>query len=688
MKLKSLITLLVTVSIAAHAYAQVDVNIRRSDFKSNRQGFKNAWNAVKEGDDFYELGAAAYPRASELYAKGYDYNPHVPELAYKYGVSLLHTVKHHKALKPLEKAYSENPKVAFDILYHIGRAYHLRYAFDTAIQKYNAFKATLGPSQLREFKGKIAYQVKACKTGKELLKDTTRAFIDNLGPNVNSKWDDYNPLVTADDKALYFTSRRKGTTGGEINPYNTQYYEDIYKTVRSQKRWSKAKNIGEPINSGNNEAAVSLSGDGQIMYIYNGRRRNGDIYYSLLQGDEWEKPDNLSRNINTRYHESSVSFSYNQKEMFFVSDMRNGVGGRDIYRSVKDEDGDWKDPVNVGTVINTPRNEEGVFLHPDNRTLYFSSQGHNTMGGYDIFRTERDKQGNWSEPENVGYPVNTTGDDVFLSVTAQGKFAYYSSARSGSIGGKDIYRITFLGPEKEHPQSQADHLLASIANPDQEEMIQPQVEVEKQLLAMVSGVIKDASTGKPLKATVKITDNETEQQLISKTSNSKTGDFLVSLPFGKNYGLSINKEGYLFHSENFNVKEYGKGDYEEIQLDVKLKKIEPGARIVLNNVFFKTGKAKPIPTSYPELDRLAEVMKRKPGIRIEISGHTDNVGSESFNKDLSQRRARGVVDYLAGKGIDKNRLEAVGKAFSEPIASNKTEEGRSKNRRVEAKIIE
>jgi len=309
-----LITILLMLS-AFTSFAQVDVNIRRGDMKQDKEGFRDAWQAVKEADDFYELGASAYPRAAGLYAKGYAYNNKVPELNYKYGVTLLHTVDYKQALEPLQKAYEKNPRVAFDILYQIARAYHLSYKFDKAIARYNKFRATLDPGQLEQLRNKLQDRINACKTAKRLVRDTARVFIDNLGPKVNSKWDDYNPLISADDSVLYFTSRRKETTGGEINPYNNQYYEDIYKTYKKGGKWHEAQNIGEPVNSDNNEAAVSLSSDGQKLYIYNGRRNNGDIYYSVLEGEEWERPDNLSRRINSRYHESSVAFSYNGDEM-------------------------------------------------------------------------------------------------------------------------------------------------------------------------------------------------------------------------------------------------------------------------------------------------------------------------------------------------------------------------------------
>ena len=671
------------------AFSQVNVDIGRWDFKLDKDGFRDAWNAVKDGDDYFELGIAAYPKALEFYKKAYNYNPDHPGLNYKLGVCYLHSTKKRKALEYLKKAYNKKQNIAFDIHLQIGNAYRYRYEFDKAIQEYQQFKASLNPNELDEFETKIKRKINACRTAQELTKDTVRVFIDNLGPNVNSQYDDYYPLITADDSVLYFTSRRASTTGGEINEYNNKYFEDIYKSVKIDGQWQEAQNIGKPINTEQNEAAVGLTPDGQKLYVYYGRKHNGDIYYSNKQGDKWSNTSTVGRKINTPNHESSISLSYDGKELFFVSNKESGsIGGRDIFVSKKNDDGEWTEPENLGQVINTPYNEEGVFIHPDNKTLYFSSKGHNTMGGYDIFVSKRDSNGNWSEPENIGYPINTPDDDLFITVAANKKHGYYTSSRAGGEGGKDIYKITFLGPEKKQLQSNQDNLIASISKPVKETITETQVKVEKNRLSLVKGTVKDAETGKPLEANIKIVDNTNNEEIISKKTNSKTGKFTVPLPFGKNYNLTINKDGYLFHSKNFNISEYSEKSYEEVNLDIRLKKLEQGAKVVLNNVFFETDKVKPISTSYPELSRLVKVMKNNPELRIKITGHTDNVGSLEYNKKLSSERAQNVVGYLTENGISPDRLVAEGKADKDPIATNETEEGRMKNRRVEAKIIQ
>jgi outer membrane protein OmpA-like peptidoglycan-associated protein len=349
-----------------------------------------------------------------------------------------------------------------------------------------------------------------------------------------------------------------------------------------------------------------------------------------------------------------------------------------------DEKGRWGEAQNLGSIINTKYDEEGVFMHPDGKTLYFSSKGHNSMGGYDIFKTVYEN-GTWSKPENIGYPINTAGDDVFFSVSASGIHGYYSSAKPGGKGKQDVYIVTFLGPEKPLVNNTEENLLACIAKPTSDNVMQT-VEVVTASLTLLKGKVLDQITLEPVEAQIVLTDNELNEELAVFTSNSATGRYMVSLPSGKNYGIAVKAPGYLFHSENFNVPE--KAQYQEIEKDVYLKKVEVGSKIVLKNIFFDFGKATLRSDSESELDRLAKLLTDVPTLKIEISGHTDNVGSQSFNQKLSENRAKSVVEYLVNKkGIAADRLTYVGYGFQQPIATNDTEEGRQQNRRTEFKII-
>jgi outer membrane protein OmpA-like peptidoglycan-associated protein len=324
-------------------------------------------------------------------------------------------------------------------------------------------------------------------------------------------------------------------------------------------------------------------------------------------------------------------------------------------------------------------------MHPDGKTLYFSSKGHQTMGGYDIFKAVYE-DGMWSEPENMGYPINTPDDDVFFVMSASGKHGYYSSIKKEGKGEKDIYKITFLGPEKQPVLNTEDNLLASLSHPVSETVIEEAVEIKTVALTILKGTVKDAITLEPLESMIDLVDNEENKVIANFKSNSKTGKYLVSLPAGKNYGIAVSAENYLFHSENFDIP-LASG-YAEIVKDVLLKKIAVGSKIVLKNIFFDFDQATLRDESMSELGRLYELLVEVPTLKIEISGHTDSKGSDPYNQKLSEKRAKSVVDYLIGKGISKSRLTYRGAGEAEPVATNDTEEGMQMNRRTEFKVLE
>lgn len=666
--------------------AQVEVEIDKNRIYAGKDGFREAWRNVKKGDDFYEMGSqTGYQAAINFYLKVLEYNSNVPEINYKLGACYLYSQEKSKALDYLQKAYEKNQKIAGDILLLLGEAHQIHYNFDEAIDHLKRYQATLSPSALKQKADFIEKHIQECERGKKMVNDPVRVVIENMGKPINTKYPEYSPLISADGSKMIFTSRRPNTTGEEIDPYDLKYYEDVYITHKKEGEWTAPKNLGEPINTDKHDATVGISYNGQHLFVFKDKR-NGDIYESVLQGENWSKPRRLPRKINSRYHESSGCYSFDGKSFFFISDNpETSYGGKDIYVSHKDNDGSWTDPKNVGAAVNTPYNEEGVFLVPDGRTMYFSSEGHTTMGGYDVFRTIKNEKGEWSTPENLGYPVNTPDDDVFFVITASGKKGYISSVREEGLGNSDIYKITFLGEEKPQFQSTETHLLASIAQPTGEVSIESSVEVKTIRLTLVKGKITDAKTEEPLRAQVIITDNEKNETVFESFSNKSTGEYMVSLPSGHNYGITVKAEGYLFHSENFDIA--GDATYNEVNKNIELMDIAVGSKIVLNNIFFDSGESSLRDESIPELERAIDFMQTYPDVRIEISGHTDNVGSYQLNERLSKARAKAVTQYLTDNGIDPGRLEAKGYSSSEPIASNKTSEGRQKNRRVEFKVI-
>jgi len=333
--------------------------------------------------------------------------------------------------------------------------------------------------------------------------------------------------------------------------------------------------------------------------------------------------------------------------------------------------------------MNSKFNDGPIYLTIDGETMYMASEGHESMGGYDIFVSKK-YRGLWSIPVNMGYPINTPYDDFFFSPTANGKFAYISSNRAGGKGGYDIYKVTFWGPEKTPIIDVEDFLLSSIAMPMKDHQIEATVDVNKKSFTVFKGITIDAMSKKPIEAQIEIIDNSNGSIIETFTTNSVTGKFIITLISGKNYGIAVKAKGYLFHSENFDIPA-GSGD-NLVNKTIELKNIAIGSKIALRNVFFDVGKSILRAESNGELDRIVKLMKDVPTLKIEISGHTDNTGSAIINETLSQQRADAVITYLKSKGVVATRLTAKGYGSSKPITSNSTEEGKQQNRRTEFEI--
>lgn len=662
-----------------------NVEFEKENFPNDKDGLKEATRNIKEGDKLYEVMAmGTFKAALDYYLPANKFNPNNALLNYKIGACYLNShYESKKSLTFLKKAYELKNNVADDILFLLAKAQHLNLEFDEAIKNYTKYKNLLAPKELQEKRKEIDKYIQECNVGKELVKNPIRVWIDNVGDAINSSYPDYSPLISADESMMIFTSRRDNTTGGGKDQNDQKYFEDIYVSYKNDNnKWQPATNIGKPLNTDKNDATIGLSSDGQELFIF----KEGDIYKCILKGTEWESPKALPKTINTPAREADGSFSYNGKTMYFASEREDKTfGGMDLYMSNMGEKGKWEEATNMGSVLNTEFDERSVFMHPDGRTMYFSSNGHNTMGGFDIFSTTLNDDGTWSEPVNLGYPVNTPDNDLFFVISASGKHGYYSSAKEGGLGDHDIYMITFRGPEKPGIQSNEDNLIASIAEPISETVIQETVEIKTMRLTILKGTVKDAISLNPIEADIEIVDNSKNAVISTFKSNSATGKFLVSLPSGKNYGIAVKAEGYLFHSENFDIPEAT--NYQEVSKEIMLNKLAVGSKIVLKNIFFDYAKATLRSESFPELERVYKLLTDFPNLKIEISGHTDNLGSLQLNVKLSESRAKAVVDYLIKLGISASRLEFKGYAYLQPIATNDTEEGRQENRRVEFKVL-
>lgn len=688
MKKISFLILLLFLSISSDLFAQVPREISKRDIKikAKKKEFKKIWRKFQTADELFLLSRVRHKEALELYLKVNKYKNDIPRLHYRIGICYFQTIEKEKVIEFLEKAYQKDNDVAIDILYQLGRAYHINYKFDKAIEYYQKFSEKTIPPDLANFILSPEKLIKECKVGKELTKNPLRVFIDNLGDGINSPYPDYSPVISTDEQVLIFTSRRDNSTGGMRTELDEGFYEDLYISYNIDGKWTTAANMNKPINTDGHDATVSLSPDGEVLFIYDGQTGNGDLFFSQKDGDGWSEPKKLRGKINTKYHEPSASLAPDWLTMYFVSDRKKGKGGHDIYISKRETlDDKFGKPVNIGDVINTPYDEVGVFIHPDGKTLYFSSKGHNTMGGFDIFKSVKDEDGKWSVPENLGYPVNTPEDDVFFVISGSGKHGYFSSVKEGGYGNNDIYMITFLGAEKPVIQSNEDNLIACISQPIKEVVVEKPVEINTTNLTILKGTVRDSITKEPLFSNIEIVDNEKNEIVATINSNKKTGKYLVPLPSGKNYGIAVKANTYLFHSENFDIPKAS--GYQEFVKDVELLKLIKGAKIILKNIFFDTAKWSLRKESTAELNRLIKLLNDYPTLKIKILGHTDNVGSLAYNTNLSNNRSKAVVDYLIKAGISKDRLKYEGFAFKVPIATNKTKEGRQLNRRVEFEVL-
>jgi len=462
--------------------------------------------------------------------------------------------------------------------------------------------------------------------------------------------------------------------------------------------WTKAVAI-EGVNTKEHDATAGLSNDGKILFVYKATSNNGGgIYASVQKRGDWSKPRELNKNVNGKESwDTGASLSYDKKELYFVSNKEGGYGKRDIWMCRWDEKKeDWGKALNIGANINTEYEEIGVYMHPDGKSMYFSSTGHDGMGGYDIYVSKKQKDGTWGKPTNLGYPVNSPDNDVHFVMSASGKHGYYSSYREDGLGEKDIYMLTFLGAPKEPLFSTEDNLLASKINPIEEQMVQAKVELSiANNLTILKGVVLDFETKKPVEALLELVDNKAQKKITDVESDGKSGEFLISLPAGKNYGISVNANGYLFHSENFDIPE--SAGFSQFEKTIYLKKIKIGESIVLRNIFFDVNKSTLKASSVLELAKLADLLNKNKSLRVEISGHTDTNGSASLNMKLSKSRAKAVVDFLIEAGYESSRFEYVGFGEEKPLISDAEieqipskkakEDAHATNRRTEFKIL-
>lgn len=643
---------------------------------------QSAKDLVKQGDLLY--GKKDYKKALAFYLDALNLNPDDANVNLKVGMSYLYSETKSKAAGYIDKAYRLNPSINDDINYHLGVAFQNTNEFKKAIDQFESFK------KKKKNLGEIAdRKIAECRIADSLSQYELNVIIENIKP-INSAYNDYSPLISSDGSVLIFTSNR--TDDERIAKAGTNY-EDIYITRRSGDTWEAPKKISTNINQKYNDAAASLSPDGKTLFLYY-EEGAGDIYISKLEGDQWTKPTPLNKNINTSlFWETSASISADGKKLYFASNRNNGYGELDLYVSELDSKGEWGKAVNLGPKINTEGNEDAPFIHPDGVTLYFSSDGHPTLGNSDIFFSEF-KDGKWQKPENIGWPINTWEYDGFFTISADKKKGYFSTLKEGGLGDADIYSVTFLEP-KYKPKPKPVEVVAQaktqpkVEKPKVEDFIDPIVHESKakRVVTVLRGKVIDENTADPLEATITLVDNTTKKVITKITSDASSGDFELVIPHGGNYGVATERTGYLFNSINFNLPKFA--EYQEIDTHIIMVKAEVGSKVVLKNIFFDSGKSDFKAESIVELENIDKLLASNPNLKVQINGHTDNLGAAATNKVLSLKRATAVVDYLVSKGITASRLTAKGYGSDRPIVSNDDEEGgREINRRTEIEILE
>lgn len=565
-----------------------------------------------------------------------------------------------------EQDFTETSAPAF-AYYFLAKAYHINYQFDEAIDLFNKFKYYLNIKD-KDIIDETNHLIAMCYNAKKLTAAPVNVQTENLGKSINTEFPEYSPVIAPDESFMIFTSRREETTGGEKD-WNGQFFEDLYIAQYDKKKnsWKKVENMGSNINTPGHEASVSISHDGNKLFIYKADNETGNVYMSEREGKDWSVPRKI-KEISSKAWETHACLSPDEKTLFFVSDRKKGLGGRDIYICSKQGDGEWSKPKNMGPQINTQWDEESPFMLSDNKTLYFSSQGHESMGGFDIFYSVLGEDGNWSNPKNIGYPVNTADDDLFYNPVGTGKEAYYSSVKAGGLGDKDIYKVKILET--------------------------------KDMYASFTGKVVDSITNEGIETVINIIKADTKEIFASTVSNPKDGEYHFSLPIGNSFIVEINDMNYLSFSKQIkiapdasNAKVHGVLKLKpapvsagKILLDDK--EIVIGERVILDKIFFNTNEATITNESNKAITELYFFLFDNPSLKIEISGHTDNQGDEQHNLALSEARAKRIADTLLHGGVDENRVVFKGYGSSLPIASNDTDEGRAANRRVEFKVIQ
>ncbi len=616
---------------------------------------KKAQEAYKEGSEHLVWDRFSEAEKSFLEALKHapEYEAAMDKLAFVY----VKTFKYENAYQTLNKIIRNNPKAARDIYLVLAKMSLATSRIEEGLSALKQYRLIGSLSSAAEAEAqRVEENLLFVKEYKEKNPNQPKVSIIPLNPYINTSEREYFPTITADGNKLYFNRL--------VRPQNKQVNEDIFVSEWTGNDWSEPVSISPNINTHYNEASPTITPDGRRLFltICESPENYGacDIWVSDKVGEEWVVPVNLGPTINGKFKDTQPCLSGDGRSLYFVSNRKGGQGGFDIWVSNLQKDGTWGEPENLGADINTPFDEQRPFIHPDNKTLYFTSDGHPGFGNTDIFMSKKKtEKGKWGKPVNIGLPINSYENDEGIFVSLDGATGYLASDRF---------------PSDETEKRNFDIYSFSVKK-----------EVKPNEMTFVKGYVYDSETKKGVAAEIEFIDLETKVIVNRSVSDPKSGEYLLTLEKGKDYAMNIAKSGYMFHSHNFALVNLKPG--ENFKLNATLSKIKAGEKTALRNIFFKFNSAELQLSSETELEILIEFMNENPKVKIEIEGHTDIIGKPEYNKELSEKRAKAVYDYLVNYGIDKKRLTFKGYGELQPLASNDTEAGRALNRRTEFRII-
>ncbi len=610
---------------------------------------------LKTGNKLFDLEnyRASIPYYERVLAK----DPNNATALFRAGVAYLSFDKE-KASDYIYKAQKIKPKVSKDIEYWLGQVDHLNYNFDEAITHYQAYNATL-KKRNDSRREEVAQLIQHSKNAKVLFNQPKDIFVKNLGPTVNTQYSEHSPVISSDDKTLIFTSRGEQVTGSDVKKKGLaadgEYFEDIFETKRiDADNWEKPRSLSGVLNSKGHDASIQLFDNDTKLLMYRSDQ-DGDIFMSEKTGGDWTAPKRLNDNVNSKYYEGDAYITPDGSTLYFSTGKYSEDGSLDLYYSTRTPGGDWGPAKSLGGAINTKYDEDSPYLSSDGKTLYFSSRGHNTMGNYDIFKSQYDEAGHkWGRPENMGYPINTPDADSYYRLAPDGSYAYLSSYRIGGYGEKDIYTINYI----------------------KNAIIKGQVFSKRDSMMTIPGVELVFSGTTAAKEAISFRD-------ITKSPN---GDYKVSLLSGRTYQVAVNKDGKNIETQEFAVP-ISTNDSTAIVKNFYVNYIDTTANNLFKKIYFDTDKYTLRPESIKTLKNTTAILMANAGLNISIEGHCDSRNTDEYNMVLGQNRADAAKNYLVKQGVASTRLTTVSYGERRPAAPNDTPENMQLNRRDEFRVV-